>query len=134
MDKNQRLQTIKEEKTLLTYLAQGITKEGKIDTSGIDRIGLNMQLQKYKHTEREANFGELIKIPVAYRIPALAEKDMRGTVTSIAVAITLAMESLNLKIGMNATQIVDCAEVIIDGAKEDKIAMEDLLIFLQKLT
>ena len=124
----------KQEKTLVTFLAQGITKEGKIDTLGVDRVGLNMELQKFKQSEREPNFGELIKIPLDRRITAMAEKDMRGTVTSIAVALTLAMEALNLKIPMNAIQIVDCAEVIMDSAKEDKIAIEDLMVFLQKLT
>lgn len=129
-----QLQTSKGDKTLLTYLAQGITKDGKIDTTGVDRVGMNMYLQKFKSSEKEANYGELIKIPNSDRIVAMAERDMRGTVTSIAVALTLAIETLNLKITMTPIQIVDCAEVIVDSAKEDKIAMEDVLVFLQKLT
>jgi hypothetical protein len=41
---------------------------------------------------------------------------------------------LNLKMPMNGTQCVDCAEVIIDTAKEDNIALEDILLFLQQVT
>jgi len=124
----------KQEKTLLTYLAQGITKEGKIDTANIDRVGMGIELKKFKNERGVVEFGKLISLPLSQRIPALAEKDMRGTVTSIAVAITLSLESLNLKRSMTAIQIVDLAEAIIDDASIDKIAIEDVLLFLQKLT
>lgn len=119
---------------MLTYLAAGITKDGKIDTRAIDRVGMNMELKKFKDGRGVINFGELIKIPNDQRIDALAKVDMRGTVTSLAVAITLAMESLNLKRGMNPIQIVDLAEAIVDDAAVDHIAIPDVLLFLQNLT
>lgn len=115
-------------------MGQGITRDGKIDTMGVDRVGMNMQLQKFKLTERQPNYPALLKLPMVNRISEMAKTDMRGTVTSIAVALTLAMESLNPKIGMNPIQIVDCAEVIVDTANEDKISLEDVLVFLQKFT
>lgn len=128
----------KQEKTLVTYLAQGITvnKKGEweINTKEVDRYAISTMLKKFKFTDRDLNYGELVKIPEESRIPAMASKDMRGTVTTIAVALTLALESINLKNSMNAVQIVDCAEAIIDGAADDKISFEDLLLFLQKLT
>lgn len=123
----------KTEKTLLTYLAQGITKEGKVDTKDVDRVGMNIELRKYKEGNGAPKYGELIKIPNGQRIPEMAKVDMRGTVTSVAVALTLAFEAMNLKNGMNAVQIVDLAEAIVDDAECDKIAIEDLLLFSQRL-
>lgn len=119
---------------MLTYLAAGITKQGSIDVAPIDRMGISMELKKFKYQNGAINFGELIKMPIPNRIPSLSQVDMRGTVTSIAVAITIAMESMNLKRPMTATQIVDLAETIIDSAAEDQISIEDVLIFFQKLT
>lgn len=119
---------------MLTYLAAGITKDRKIDTGPIDRIGLNLQLKKYKEQNGYPNYGELIKIPTSQRINELAKADLRGTVTTLAVALTLAMEAMNLKNGMNAIQIVDLAEAIIDDSEEDKLAIEDVLLFCQRLT
>jgi aryl carrier-like protein len=124
----------KQEKTLLAYLAQGITKEGGIDVAGIDKIGVGMELKKFKNDRGQIEYGKLIKIPTENRIPAMAEKDMRGVVTTLAVAITMSLEVMNLKRGMNAIQIVDLAEAIVDDSGIDKIAIEDVLLFLQKLT
>lgn len=124
----------KQDKTLLTFLAAGITTGGNIDVANVDKMGINLELRKFKGQGGSPNYGELIKIPMAERIPALAEKDMRGAVTTIAVALTLAFETLNLKQGMNALQIVDLAEVIVDSAVDDQIAIPDLMLFLQKLT
>ncbi len=124
----------KTEKTLLTFLAAGITKQGSIDTQGIDRVGMNIELKKYKDKNGAPLFEELIKIPTAMRLPEMAKQDMRGTVTTVAIALTLAFETMNLKNGMNAIQIVDLAEAIIDDSEGDKISVEDLLLFCQRLT
>jgi len=132
MEQNQ-LQSNKTEKSLLIYLAQGLTKDGKVDVTGIDRVGVNNELRKYKDGAAP-NYAELIKIPNEERICAMAERDMRGTVTIITVAITLAMEAMNLKSPMTPIQIVDLAEMIIDDSKDDKISIPDLLLFLQQLT
>ncbi len=119
---------------MLTYLAAGITKEGKVDVQGIDKVGVGMELKKFKNDRGQIEYGKLIQIPNENRIPALAEKDMRGVVTTLAVAITMSLEVMNLKRGMNAIQIVDLAEAIVDDSGIDKIAIEDVLLFLQKLT
>lgn len=119
---------------MVALLAVGITKEGEVDIEPVDKIGLGIELRKFKGERGLINYHSLIDIPKENRLPALAEKDMRGTVTMIAVAITLSMESLNLKRGMKAAQIVDLAEAIIDDAAVDQIGIEDVLLFLQKLT
>jgi hypothetical protein len=114
-------------------LGQGITKDGKIDTAGVDRVGMNMVMKKYKEPNGYPNYEELIKIPVTQRIPELAKTDMRGAVTTIAVILTLTVEAMNLKNGMSATQIVDLAEAIVDDSDEDKLAIEDVTLFCQRL-
>jgi hypothetical protein len=96
-------------------------------------MGIKYELKKYK-VKGAVDFGKLIKIPLSERLPALAEKDLRGTVTMVAVALTLAFETMNIKKGMTPIQIVDLAEDIVDSSEEDKIAIPDLLLFLQKLT
>jgi len=97
-------------------------------------MGINLELKKFKEPNGAIRFDQLIAIPVANRISSMAKYDMRGTVTTIAVALTLAFEAMNLKNGMTPIQIVDLAEAIVDDSDEDKIAVEDLLLFCQKLT
>lgn len=52
----------------------------------------------------------------------------------MGAAITIAMENLNLSKPLTATQIVELVDAIIDTASEDALALEDLILFLQKLT
>ena len=115
-------------------MAAGLTKQGEIRVAPVDRMGINMELRKYKDANGAADFRSLLVIPLDKRINAMAERDMRTTVTTIAVALTLAMETMNLKRPMNGLQIVDLAEAIVDSSLEDKIAVEDLMLFLQELT
>ena len=115
-------------------MAAGLTKQGEIMVAPVDRMGINMELRKYKDANGAADFRSLLAIPLDNRINALAEKDLRGAVTTVAVALTLAMETMNLKRPMNGLQIVDLAEAVVDSSGEDKIAVEDLMLFLQELT
>lgn len=80
------------------------------------------------------NYAELIKIPVDQRLNELAKTDPDGTLTLVVVGLTLAIENMNLKRGLNESQLADLAEEIIDTANDDKIAFEDLMLFLQCLT
>jgi len=65
----------------------------------------------------------------------MAKNDLGGTIKLVTVAVTLAMESLNLVRPMTNSQIVDLAEAIVDSLNEgDNLALEDLMLFLQKLT
>lgn len=51
----------------------------------------------------------------------------------MGAAITVAMESLNVSKPLTADQIVDLVDNIIDSSAEDQLALEDLILFLQKL-
>ncbi len=122
------------DKGLWTSLLAGSTNNG-IEISLIDKIGINQELRKFKNPEGGINYPALFDIPVSERIPAMAKKDLRMTITTIAVALTLAMESINVSRKMTPIQIIDLAETITDDASSnDNLSLEDLMLFLQKLT
>lgn len=115
-------------------MQQGITQTGTFEVARVDKLGLNLELKKFKHENGTVNFLALRDIPVENRIFSLAKQDLGQTVKLIAVALTLAFESMNLTRPMNAFQILDLSEVIIEESESDKLALQDVLIFLQKLT
>ncbi len=94
---------------------------------------ISLALRQFKEPSGVIKFNEVLSIPIETRIPQLAANDF-GKVSMIIVAgLTLAFEGMNLKRGMNAIQILDLSEAIIDTAAEDNLALEDLMLFLQKL-
>jgi hypothetical protein len=94
---------------------------------------ISVALRQFKEPSGLIKFNEVLSIPTENRITKLAENDF-GKVSMIIVAgLTLAFEGMNLKRGMNAIQILDLSEAIIDTAAEDNLALEDLMLFLQKL-
>lgn len=98
-------------------------------------MGVNLELKKFKNNNGSVNYPALFAIPPDQRLAAMAEKDLGGTIKLITVALQLAFESMNLSRPMQAFQILDLAEAIVDSAgEEDKPALEDLMLFLQKLT
>lgn len=98
-----------------------------------DKQGISIILREYKTSQGVVKYDKVLAIPLIERIPALAQKDFPKMITVISAALTLAFESMNLKRGMNPLQVVDLAEAIIDTAGEDNLALEDLMLFLQKL-
>lgn len=98
-----------------------------------DKAGISVILREFKTNQGVVKYEKVLAIPTMERIPALAHKDFHKMITIISAALTLAFEGMNLKRGMNALQVVDLAEAIIDTAGEDNLAMEDLMLFLQKL-
>jgi len=116
-------------------LQVAVTPTGNIDTKKVDRMGVNMELRKFKTETGSINFPALFSISKDQRLAAMAEKDLAGTIKIITVALQLSFESMNLSRPMQAFQILDLAEAIADSAaEEDKPALEDLMLFLQKLT
>ncbi len=94
---------------------------------------ISKNLRQYKTQEGLIKYEAVLSIPTAQRIAKLAVNDFDSISMAITVALTLALEGMNLKRGMNAIQIVDLSELIIDSAGEDDLAFEDLMLFLQKL-
>lgn len=115
-------------------MLEGSTNNG-IDVTRVDKIAINQELRKYKSQGGGIEYSILFTIPVSERIPAMAKKNLRMTITTIAVALTLAMEAINVTRKMTPIQIIDLAETIVDDADNgDNISLEDLMLFLQKLT
>jgi hypothetical protein len=100
----------------------------------VNKSEINLQLKKFKDERGLIKFDQLLALPAESRIYKMAEKDLGGTIKVITVALTLAMETMNVARRMNPLQILDLAETIVDDCSSDKIALEDLMLFLQKLT
>ena len=64
----------------------------------------------------------------------MAAVDIRQTSMIVTAGITLAMEAMNLSRPMNAAQIMDLADAVIESAGEDNLSLEDVMIFMQKMT
>lgn len=98
-----------------------------------NKQAISLILRDYKTTQGVIIYEKVLSIPLSERIPEMAKKDFAMVIANISGALTMAFESMNLKRGMNATQVLDLAEAIIDTAGEDNLAFEDLMLFLQKL-
>jgi len=53
---------------------------------------------------------------------------------TLAAAITMAMESLNLSKPLTPDQIIDLTDILIDTSAEDYLSLEDVLLFLQQVS
>lgn len=98
-----------------------------------DKIGVQAALKPFKTDAGAENFPAIFSIPTEQRLAKMAENDFREAMTLVTAAVTLAMESLNLKNPMTPIQVVDLAGAILDSAKEDNLSLEDLMLFLQNL-
>ena len=99
-----------------------------------DKSAVQMILRDFKTQSGAVNYPVVFSIPSGDRLVKLSENDFSGTLSLVTVGVTLAMDFLNLKIPLNAIQILDLSEAIIDSSGEDNLALEDLMLFLQGLT
>lgn len=98
-----------------------------------NREMVNPILKQFKLSNGAVDFPKVFDIPKSERITALAETDFTRIVTLVSAAITMALESINLKKPLNAIQILDLSEAVIDSSAEDNLSFEDLMLFLQGL-
>lgn len=78
---------------------------------------------KVLSVSREDRIPELIKEPEGFeRVSAVLSASLKS-----------AMDSINLRVGLNEDQIIEIACSIIDQSEEDYLAIEDVLLFLQEL-
>lgn len=100
-----------------------------------DKMALNMALKSYKSQNGAINFNLVLSIPSGERLPNLVASIGYQRVHEVLVAgVQLAMESLNLANSLNAAQIFDLSDTLIETASEDNLAIQDVVLFLQKLT
>lgn len=105
-----------------------------MDLEAVNKLKVTNELRKFKNESGGINFSKLFDIPKSERIVAMSKIDFENTVQVLSVSIGLAFESVNLKRPLTNSQIFDLAEAIIDDADSDGLSLEDLLLFLQRLT
>lgn len=83
----------------------------------------------------EIDFAKVLSIDADQRIPVLVkQKGGRETVlVALSLALKDAMNNLNLKYKMDEKQVVKLADTIIDQSSQDHLALEDVMLFIQKL-
>jgi hypothetical protein len=70
-------------------------------------------------------------IPVKDRLPGLVQTYGMDKVSAIlAKAISNTLSNFNLRVGMNADQVLELSLQLIDAANEDQLAFEDIMLFL----
>jgi hypothetical protein len=99
-----------------------------------DRKAINTAIQVFKHPDGSPNYATLLSVPSDMRLSQMAIKDEKETDMLITAALTMAMEAMNLTRPMTSGQIMDLSSEIIETAQEDNLALEDVVLFLQKLT
>lgn len=114
------------------------TTELKTPFLAILKAGNNLQiatrLADFKQNG-EIDFKQVLSIEGGQRIPALIQQKGGRETVLLALSLSLknAMNNLNLKYQMNENQVVALADTIIDQAGQDHLALEDVMLFLQKM-
>ena len=93
----------------------------------------NQILRQFKDDGGKVHFPTVFQIPSEHRIAEMARNNFEEVNVLIIGALTVAFENMNLKRGMNELQILNLSEIIIDQAKEDNLALEDVMLFLQRM-
>jgi hypothetical protein len=97
-----------------------------------DRNEISLALRNFKTEKGAVNFPAVLSIPNEFRLPEMIKKDFKQVMAITTVALTTCFEGMNLKRPMNANQILDLGEAILDSCSEDYLALEDIMLFLQR--
>jgi hypothetical protein len=89
------------------------------------------ELCRYKDKGNPMPLAIIENIPVSSRLPALAVSYGTDKIAAVvAKAITKTLSNFNLRVGMNAEQVLELAYQLIDSSAEDQLAFEDIMLFL----
>lgn len=89
------------------------------------------ELCRYKEKGEARPMAIIENVPVSNRLPALAQSYGTEKIAAVlAKAITKTLANFNLRVGMNADQILELAYALIDSSNEDQLAFEDIMLFL----
>jgi hypothetical protein len=103
-----------------------------INESRTDLIAAN--LSTFKDRGNVNYLAVINQVPLEDRLPALVQKYSKQKIAAIlTVSLTACFEKMNLRYAMNAEQIVELADMIIETSEEDMLALEDVMLFLQQL-
>lgn len=81
------------------------------------------------------NMRKVLEIPLNERIPALLKHpdNYEPIYTALVASLRSAIANINVRVGMNEDQVLELAQMILDGAHEDNLGLEDVLLFLGEL-
>jgi hypothetical protein len=119
---NKALATTNSKTQFLELLAAGKRPEMSVHLAQFKDMGV-------------VNYRKVLAIEQSQRIPEMVKQpDGRLKVlTALTVVLKNALKNINVRVGLNEDQIVELADRIIDQSHEDNLALEDVVLFLQKL-
>ena len=89
------------------------------------------EMCRYKEKGEPQPLAVIDNIPVKDRLPGLAKTYGTEKIAAVvAKAIQKALSNFNLRVSMNADQVMELALQLIDSANEDQLAFEDIMLFL----
>jgi len=89
------------------------------------------EMCRYKEKGEALPMKVIELVPVSERLPALTKTYGAEKISGIlSIAITKALNNFNLRVGMNAEQIMQLSYSLIDEAEQDQLAIQDILLFL----
>lgn len=96
-----------------------------------DNGGLYNEMCRYKEKGESLPLKVIELVPVSERLPALTKTYGVEKISGIlSIAITKALNNFNLRVGMNAEQIMQLSYSLIEEAEQDQLAIQDVLLFL----
>lgn len=96
-----------------------------------DNGGVFNELCRFKDKGEALPVKVIQLVPVSERLPALTKIYGNEKISGIlSIAITRALNNFNLRVGMNAEQIMQLSYSIIEEAEADQLAIQDVLLFL----
>lgn len=89
---------------------------------------------RYKDKGEPNHLAVIEHVPVSERLPALAKLYGPEKIAGVLnLAITRALNTFNLRVGMNPDQIAELSYSLIEEAEQDQLAIQDILLFLDGL-
>lgn len=89
------------------------------------------EMCRYKENGNAKPLAVIQNIPVKDRIPGLVQTYGIDKISAIlAKAIQKMLSNFNLRVGMNADQVLELSLQLIDSSNEDQLAFEDVMLFL----
>lgn len=91
-------------------------------------------LKSFCYQDGATNYIQLIRVPSSERITVLAKTNRKEVHQVIAAQIEYSMKFFNIPNGLSLEQIFLLTDTIIDDAESDNLALQDVFLFLQKLS
>ena len=96
-----------------------------------DRNAIKLHLNTFKNEFGVVKYEALFAIPRSQRLPEIVKSTPTEIEAAVITSLTTSFESMNLVRPMNANQLFDLCDAILDSSAEDYLSLEDVLLFLQ---